>query len=128
MTNDALSPCPSCARHVRTSETSCPFCRAPVALSASLAMPSLVGLNRAQIFFFGAALTVAGCSGGEQAPTPAPDPNEDQSLAGAYGAPPMAQQPTTPPPTTTPAQEDRGNTDPAYGAPPPPDPAPGALE
>jgi hypothetical protein len=30
MTKSALSPCPSCARHVRLSEPACPFCGAPL--------------------------------------------------------------------------------------------------
>ena len=52
----ALAPCPSCQRHVRTSETACPFCRAtvdfsglppPVRIERRLARNALVALAAA---------------------------------------------------------------------------------
>ena len=61
----ALHLCPSCARHVRTNESSCPFCA--TALEASSDAPKNVaplarGLTRAAILFAGAT-TIAGCGG-----------------------------------------------------------------
>ena len=61
----ALAPCPSCSRHVQTSEKSCPFCKSellPGALSAIPGTPNR--LSRAAAFAFTASLTVAGCTAG----------------------------------------------------------------
>lgn len=55
-----LVPCPSCARHVRQSEASCPFCAVELALGhvSSPAVPR-VRLGRAATFAFGASLVGA---------------------------------------------------------------------
>lgn len=55
-----LVPCPECARHVRTTEASCPFCSSPLDLVASPA-PVLPGkrLSRAALFAFGATLAAS---------------------------------------------------------------------
>ena len=70
-----LLPCPSCARHVRRTESACPFCRGALAF-ADAPLPRLpeVRLGRAATFAFGAAVatSVAACSG---------------SAVPAYGAP-----------------------------------------
>ena len=69
-----LLPCPSCARHVRRTESVCPFCAASVAFEDA-PLPRLPDqrLGRAATFAFGAAMTtVAACSG---------------NVAPAYGAP-----------------------------------------
>ncbi len=64
-----LSPCPACARHVRASETACPFCKA--ALPGTLpVIPGASGrLTRAAAFAFTTTLatsamaTAASCGG-----------------------------------------------------------------
>ncbi len=71
----SLEPCPSCARHVRVDETSCPFCSAtmPEGFGArSTAAPEGPALTRAAILFVGAA-AVAGCSS-SSTPNPMPMP------------------------------------------------------
>lgn len=52
-----LLPCPACARHVRRTEASCPFCASPLALQGAPApvLPS-TRLGRAATFAFGAAM------------------------------------------------------------------------
>lgn len=76
-----LLPCPSCARHVRASETACPFCEAvladtsPVSMSASAAR-----LGRAAIFVAGTALVATAATGCG----PKKNPNHQKP----YGAPP----------------------------------------
>jgi len=63
-----LLPCPGCNRHVRSSETSCPFCGQALDL-ANRPEPVLPRgrLGRAATFAFGAtvvgATTLVGCSG-----------------------------------------------------------------
>ena len=60
----SLVPCPSCARHVRSSERACPFCRS--ALSTDLAARAVPGttqrLSRAAAFTFAASLAATGCA------------------------------------------------------------------
>ena len=62
-----LVPCPECSRHVRVSETECPFCALPLDL-ASTPEPQLpkTRLGRAATFAFGATLisatALAACS------------------------------------------------------------------
>ena len=74
-----LVPCPECSRHVRVSETECPFCALPLDL-AGTPEPRLPRerLSRAATLAFGATLAsataLAACSG-----TDAPVP--------VYGAP-----------------------------------------
>jgi hypothetical protein len=55
-----LTPCPGCQRHVRKTETSCPFCAQALAL-ADLPAPVLPRsrLGRAATFAFGATLAGA---------------------------------------------------------------------
>lgn len=73
-----LVPCPECGRHVRVSETECPFCALPLDL-AGTPEPRLPGsrLSRAATFAFGATLVsataVAACS--------------SDSIQPVYGAP-----------------------------------------
>ena len=80
-----LRPCPTCERHVRDSETACPFCDA--ALPAHVSMTAATRrLGRAAAFVTGAALVagaVAGTSGCGDKPKPN-DPNTQKP----YGAPP----------------------------------------
>lgn len=55
-----LTPCPACRRHVRKTETTCPFCSASISL-AHVAPPVLPSsrLGRAATFAFGASLVGA---------------------------------------------------------------------
>jgi hypothetical protein len=55
-----LAPCPACARHVRTHESACPFCRADLDLShiRPAQMPTR-RLNRKALFAFGATLAAS---------------------------------------------------------------------
>ena len=55
-----LVPCPSCDRHVRASESACPFCDSalPSDLASRAVPPANRRLNRAAAFTFAAALAV----------------------------------------------------------------------
>src|SRR5690348_10712494 len=59
-----LAPCPSCARHVRATETRCPFCAR--AFGSELANGVVPGatqrLGRAASFVFTATVALAGCA------------------------------------------------------------------
>ncbi len=112
-----LLPCPSCARHVRQTESGCPFCGSALALAdaAQRTMPTQ-RLGRAATFAFGAAIatSVAACGGGTT-------PGNDSGIAPAYGAPAdsgidsgMLAMYGGPPPD---AGQDTGGPGPLYGAP-----------
>ena len=64
-----LIPCPGCSRHVRRSETSCPFCSASVrdaALGAPVRQLPAARLGRLALFTFAAAsIGTAACGGDE---------------------------------------------------------------
>jgi len=135
----SLLPCPSCSRHVRTTDRACPFCRTAIALEPAV---PVIGerLGRAAIFAFGAAMVtnVAACSmsttPGNDAASPGNDaavtedaftppgdagtdafsPNPDAGVFPPYGAPP---EDTGPPDDAGP---DTGGFIGAYGAPPSP--------
>lgn len=123
-----LAPCPACARHVRVTESACPFCDAPLALESDRMLANgALRLGRAAMFVFRASAaaamvaTAAGCGGGS---TPPPT----ESIAQPYGAPPDPQPPQPPPPPPSgpqlPTPPDTTIMQP-YGAPPtPPDPPP----
>ena len=90
-----LRPCTECQRHVRRSETRCPFCDAALAeVSAGSKIPG-TPLSRAAIIF-GAATVVAACtSGGPDTPGPSSSSGGSSSgntssssgAAPAYGVP-----------------------------------------
>lgn len=83
MTGRTLIPCAQCARHVRSSEPSCPFCGAePPALERVRAPAAFArGSSRAAAFALRAALVAAsaGCAA-------AHDPDDDADSPGAAGA------------------------------------------
>lgn len=58
-----LRPCPTCKRHVRGADTSCPFCHAVLPLQpTATTTPRVTGrMGRAAIFAFGATLAGASC-------------------------------------------------------------------
>src|SRR5262249_12643085 len=76
---EPLVPCPTCQRHVRTTESACPFCRAalPADLDARAVPAASQRLSRAAAFVFGASLAVTSCGG---------EVTEDKSASGAEGA------------------------------------------
>jgi len=80
----ALTPCPQCQRHVRKTETQCPFCEASISL-AHVPEPVLPRkrLGRAATFAFGAsvigATALVACGDGESQPG---------GVVAVYGAPP----------------------------------------
>ena len=69
-----LIPCPSCARHVRTSDASCPFCGAAT-VQAPAPLVARGRLSRAALLAVGAAgaLAAADCGGSTSSPEPASD-------------------------------------------------------
>ena len=67
MTDARLLPCPACARHVRVSESTCPFCTAGLPSSLrSQPLPRSPGtrLSRAALYAFGASAGVLAACGG----------------------------------------------------------------
>lgn len=120
-----LAPCPSCQRHVRTTETQCPFCAAefsaPLINESAKATAAAGRLTRAAAFLFGASLTVAACgtdesgggsSGGamDAGNTSDSGPSDDGGVMALYGDPAPDAGP-----------DDDGGAMTKYGAPPPPD-------
>jgi len=81
--HECMHPCPSCARHVRSYETACPFCEA--ALPGRCERPDAPPLgrvaSRAALTFFAAA-AIAAC--GKTSTT-----NDPQPQITKYGGPPM---------------------------------------
>ena len=59
-----LVPCPSCDRHVRASESACPFCKnsLPEGMESRAVPAATQRLSRAAAFVFGATVAVTGCS------------------------------------------------------------------
>lgn len=94
MANVRLAACPSCARHVRLSEATCPFCaRAlPAVLRAAPApQPPATRLSRNGLYVFGvASVALSSACGGEfiaskQIEDAQPDAVEDGFIAPLYG-------------------------------------------
>ncbi len=91
----SLMPCGGCNRHVRSSERSCPFCGATLALSEPIKeLRLLTRLDRSRMVALGAMLSAAGIALG----------CHEQQVVAVYGAPPSpvhsssAAPPTAPPP------------------------------
>jgi len=109
----ALQLCPSCARHVRESETRCPFCDAEVSLTP-IARRAPPRLSRAAQMAF-AAVVVVGCH--EETTKPPSDPTTADAAP-----PPMATIEPPPPAETADAGPTKvpppPNIDKPYGAPP----------
>ena len=129
----ALVPCPSCTRHVRAAETSCPFCKNALPEShASGAVPSATQrMSRAAAFAFTASIAVTGCSAGTT-PIPVSDSgtskdgavareggivSDDGGHQAAYGAPAYGG----PPFVASTEPDDSGGGQALYGAPAPVD-------
>ncbi len=111
----SLGPCASCGRHVRATESACPFCAAtlePVAASPS-ATRSVGRIGRAAIFAFGAvASTSAAACGGDAGMPDAASVVDTGGPAPLYGGAPDAAI------DAAEATNDSGNVGPAYGTPP----------
>lgn len=67
-----LLPCSGCARHVRASETACPFCGAAITATAAPRVPS-TRLGRAKTFAFGAVVATSSIVGCSSSTTPGTD-------------------------------------------------------
>ena len=122
MTQSHLSACPGCSRHVRVSESACPFCGATLsaafrAAAAPAATP--VGLGRAAVYALGATslAVAAACSGSVPAPTADAGAGDaqDEAMNAAYGGPPPSAEDAGPGDA---AAADMGSPAPLYGAPP----------
>jgi len=88
----ALSPCPSCSRHIRVDETTCPFCRSAIAIEVAPRSMPTQRLGRAATFAFGAAIATSavGCgtaTAPQDANVAAADGGADGSPVPLYGAP-----------------------------------------
>jgi hypothetical protein len=78
-----LLPCPSCARHVRRTEASCPFCSAAISLGhlpARSAPKERIGRSATLAFGAAVATSLAACS------SPAPTPGNDAATSDAAAA------------------------------------------
>jgi hypothetical protein len=97
MTQARLLTCPSCSRHVRMNESSCPFCAASLTQAVRRFVPRQPPkerLSRAALYAFGVGtLAVATACGGEvqgSSGTPIEAGQEaDLTFADAYGAAPF---------------------------------------
>lgn len=92
-----LEPCPHCQRHVKISETACPFCGGSLAdLTAPPRFAPAARLGRAAVFAFGVA-AAQGCGDNTVARNPvdsAIDAAPDASLDDGGGVPIYAAAPT----------------------------------
>lgn len=110
-----LRPCPSCARHVRPEEATCPFCDAvipPCAGACAKTNDAPVTYRAAIVFATAAAAVAVGACGKEKRE---PDPVVVQP----YGAPPMPVDASAQPERETTA--DAGPAPVAVYGPPPVD-------
>lgn len=81
-----LRPCPSCARHVRSSEATCPFCDAVVPTAKTTTSTPVGRLGRAALFVAGTAIVAASATAAVGCGPDKPPPNPN--LNKPYGAPP----------------------------------------
>lgn len=111
-----LHPCPECNRHIRATETACPFCAAAIT-HAPIARRLPIGrLTRAAVFASALAGTAAAC-GPSKPKTDTPQDKQQQMTPDAQAAAP------------TPGPADAGAAEPpppatADAATPPPPPPP----
>lgn len=108
----SLRPCSGCGRHVRTTETSCPFCACALQVAPDAPVRIVGRMGRAAIFAFGAAAAVSsvGCDNGTSAPP-------DAASMVDTGGPLPADTGPLPDDAGTDAGTDAGNIAPAYGTP-----------
>lgn len=117
----SLRECTSCQRHVKRTDTACPFCgEAMTPAAAPVAPLPRARLGRAALVALGASALTMGCD------EPGPravygGPPVEMVEAGAPKVDPSAAPTTPPTPTTsatTPPPPDTNRLAPAYGAPP----------
>lgn len=95
--NDRLLPCPSCARHVRASDTACPFCASALPEAPAMAATQSPGrLSRAALYAMGASAAAAAAAACTVTAVP------------VYGAPSVPID----------GGQDAQNSTPVYGGPP----------
>lgn len=87
-----LISCPSCDRHVRATESACPFCDAPMIAVAEPARRAAPGLTRAAILFASAA-AVAACGPGGDSAADASDVTAAPEVVALYGPAPVDVRP-----------------------------------
>jgi len=92
-----LSPCTSCGRHVRETETKCPFCDAPFAAPMASREPT-TRLGRAAMFAFRATAVAAISTTAACGDDRTPQQPQETIVMQPYGAPPMPPTTTEPPP------------------------------
>ncbi|MBX3230196.1 MAG: hypothetical protein KIT84_24810 [Labilithrix sp.] len=121
-----LVPCPSCARHVKSSESACPFCSSALSGAMMKRTPSAQRrLERLAAFTFAATLAVTGCAvAGDESDT---DKSEQEigGIHAMYGMPPPPVDAGPPPAedagpapcTTDNDDEDHGGFAALYGMP-----------
>ncbi len=110
--------CESCSRHVRSTESKCPFCGAERASTEPAALSPFRPANRAAVFFFTATSLVA-CGKKDAAKSETdvtPDAANTAVMAPPYGAPVIDDPPPPPPPP--PVDAGRQLPAPPYGMPP----------
>jgi len=121
-----LVPCPSCRRHVRSTEQSCPFCASslPEDLRARPnAAPANKRLHRSVLFAAGAvagAVVIGACSSSSDGtPTPPTDSGTTSDATSSDGTPDDGNPAVMygPAPFDT-APDDDGAPMPKYGGPP----------
>jgi hypothetical protein len=115
MARSHLAACPSCARHVRTSEETCPFCASALSPAfQAVPAPQAPGtrLARAALFAFGAG-TLAMSTACSSSSPPATQSDEAGASQPAYGGSPVydAGLPNDA------GESDTGTIQPVYGAP-----------
>ncbi len=122
MTKAHLRACATCARHVRVTETSCPFCGfalRPEHRGAPAPQPPRASLTRAALFAFGTG-TLAFAPGCSSSSSPVQEPDASQVQDAAYGGPPIetdASPIIDAARTAEPPIEFAGGVAPVYGAP-----------
>ena len=106
---DSLLPCPSCARHVRSTEDACPFCAASITRGAVRPVPRVgARLSRAALYALGASAAALAACGGNSTSSSDAGANGDAQIGPMYGGPPVEAGSDQFVPTPTPA----------YGGPP----------
>jgi hypothetical protein len=143
-----LATCPACARHVRVTETACPFCRETFQVSFGESAPRrapMVRLRRAALYALGVGtLTMStACSkttssvdaggdtdAGQSSAGPAPQDAAMDSLqvVALYGMPPLPEDAAVDAAQPSPPAQDAGADasplrSPHYGGPPTPRPS-----
>lgn len=123
-----LVPCAGCGRHVRTSDSACPFCGQTIDRdAANRAVPRSGGarLGRAALFAFGAtiAATAAACGTTPSNPDASGNDAQVQDTGVAPDAGSMALYGAPPADTGVDTDADDGSPGARYGAVPPPDAA-----